>query len=962
MKRNGKRLITVIAGSAVTLFSASACVVGTLAWFSFQQQVTASGAFVSVVTQNYSVKSIGLYKFNYAKDSYDEDSYLFTDPEKGGVGKYNYNYQTNKFYDSVTKTETTVMNLYDPLERLISGASFDLTKFNSNAVYEIVVSTTSNVGTVYLDASSYLKTFETAPSYILSDYADFDIYTESDLSNASLHNQSGDPAYLPSSRTTDRYNSNLESTGFLSGDGGLNTFDILGVVDDYYLDKTYNGNENKFLYKKASNGWQTVNLSGNSANPNSGAGVSGNAGDFYIQKTQNGNVLFEYVEDEAPWKIASIDFSFPEFPSEHSFSQNTLKNGDIYYDSNANKYYVCVNHENPGVDSSWDLIEGANAGNPNNGTGVSGQDGDFCIDTTSRILYVYNQDDPWQTIQTISVMNVGSDGIDIGGFLDNTGNIGDIVIDKATNNYFYKESSGWQKQTSVKNGQQPPSELTPEAKYYVQTSNQKLYIYNNGWPNSPTDSSSYFSSNQSGAPSNVPNSVKDSIYVDFASAAVYEKKTSGWVKKTNLVDEELYYKVSYLSANLLPDRKSHAHFYVSEGETKPNSISLNPINQVYKKSEGSWSSFTPMNHGIETPNDNSGQENDIYFDYGYNKAYKKTNGWVDQSAPYGSVNPNDANPAITGEYYIQTGVNKLFHYEEDKEPWKKVDITLSGTISPSSNDFANYVAETVKEIKVNDIYLDMSANKLYICTAVTAANETVTYTWNQLTAKYESLNPNVSPTYSGVGAPTFDENAELIIGDCYYDTENNKTYVYSEVDNALIWVLKDWTYDSNGKYIAEPNNWNYFVDTTNSGVYYVYTFAMDNQPWKETTPTFTEQNSDPGINTGKIGDTFYKTGSNQLFVRTYSWDKQNTMISDGPQTDNNAGDDGDYCLDVSGKQIPITFTADPQEAGKYLAKIYINVNYSPRQLEQFSQNTSEKFIANVDFAFSFSFNNNGGNN
>ena len=174
MKKAGKSKLTIIATAMVTVLALSGCIVGTMAWFTAQKQARASGAFIRVATQNYSVDSVKLYKFNYAKDPFDENSFLFLDPEEGGVYRFNYDSENDRFVDD-DNNPTTKMNLYDPLERMISGDSFKLSTFNSNAIYEVVISTSTPTVAANLDPSSVLniaRSERNSGVKYLSDYVD----------------------------------------------------------------------------------------------------------------------------------------------------------------------------------------------------------------------------------------------------------------------------------------------------------------------------------------------------------------------------------------------------------------------------------------------------------------------------------------------------------------------------------------------------------------------------------------------------------------------------------------------------------------------------------------------------------------------------------------------------------------------------------------------------------------------
>lgn len=206
MERKGKRALTIIAGTAVTVFSLFSCVIAAVAWFSFAKQAQAQGETFKVVANGngYDIRDINLYKFNYSEETVGTGENAFTvvnylTPYTGNVGKYLYDGERHQFGEEVESTwePVTVMNLYDPIDLIVQR--HELIDLNCNAIYEITV-TSSAFTNCYLSLDAILLEEKTKNNneIFLSDCVDFDVYTEEDLADGANGNFPNGDEYYPS--------------------------------------------------------------------------------------------------------------------------------------------------------------------------------------------------------------------------------------------------------------------------------------------------------------------------------------------------------------------------------------------------------------------------------------------------------------------------------------------------------------------------------------------------------------------------------------------------------------------------------------------------------------------------------------------------------------------------------------------------------------------------------------------
>ena len=113
----------------------------------------------------------------------DADGYSYTQvqsPSAGSLGSY---YELSVLGNDGGWVEVNAMNVYDPIEKLIRGNSFNLSELRCNAVYEVTLSSPELINNCNLSITA--KTFapegKTEDDILLSDCVDFDVFFPSDL-------------------------------------------------------------------------------------------------------------------------------------------------------------------------------------------------------------------------------------------------------------------------------------------------------------------------------------------------------------------------------------------------------------------------------------------------------------------------------------------------------------------------------------------------------------------------------------------------------------------------------------------------------------------------------------------------------------------------------------------------------------------------------------------------------------
>lgn len=196
-KRVFKKRLIFLYGYAV--FSFAVFATGTVAWFAANQTVNATDMEVKVGTSGCELNDLHLYKFNYASTPIGDDEIFFDylRPEDGEVDRYIYNREMNSFgyYENEDFFTVDEMNLYDPLESLITGS--DLIDLNTNVIYEIELKFAVQGQyqiSVLANKLSISKDNET--DILCSSCVDFDVYTQANINDPSLTIDKYLPNYL----------------------------------------------------------------------------------------------------------------------------------------------------------------------------------------------------------------------------------------------------------------------------------------------------------------------------------------------------------------------------------------------------------------------------------------------------------------------------------------------------------------------------------------------------------------------------------------------------------------------------------------------------------------------------------------------------------------------------------------------------------------------------------------------
>ncbi|GEM_PF-6010392 len=179
-----KTLLIPVMSLIVGLFS---FVTATAAWFTASQRVNVEVGNIAAVAMGADLESVSLIKFDYPEFSVGDETLIdYLAPENGTVSTYPFNETEQKFGKTVDGEfeACDVMNLYDPLDILISGK--DLASLNCNVIYEVKL----NVGagaSATIRAKSDLFTKTAGEGELnASTCIDFDFYSPSDLNSESL--------------------------------------------------------------------------------------------------------------------------------------------------------------------------------------------------------------------------------------------------------------------------------------------------------------------------------------------------------------------------------------------------------------------------------------------------------------------------------------------------------------------------------------------------------------------------------------------------------------------------------------------------------------------------------------------------------------------------------------------------------------------------------------------------------
>ena len=197
-----KKTTRMFAMGMVTFFCLCANILATVAWFTSTRSVQNDNDYFAVENEgDANIESVKLYKFNYSETTYGSGDNEITvtnylSPETGEVKKYDFNETEQKFgeIENGVFIPVTVMNIYDPIEKVIKQDSFSLLDLNCNAVYEITLSSTTFANCDLNVIANWISTKTKESNEIfLTDCLDFDLYFEEDLLETNPNFSSIDP-------------------------------------------------------------------------------------------------------------------------------------------------------------------------------------------------------------------------------------------------------------------------------------------------------------------------------------------------------------------------------------------------------------------------------------------------------------------------------------------------------------------------------------------------------------------------------------------------------------------------------------------------------------------------------------------------------------------------------------------------------------------------------------------------
>lgn len=193
-KRNrGKILVATTA----TIFTLATSFVATIAWFSTNQNVTASGLQIKLEAPESVEVEVKLIRYVYGTIRLSEEKVIedYLRPENGEVRRFDYNSEAATpsfgYYDNEDRwISVPDMNRYDPIEKVIKGNSFDLRDLNCNAIYEITFRSSVLSGSKSISVSSFRDPIDSHDTTNhLSKWLDFDVFGIDDLSFDTYSNE-----------------------------------------------------------------------------------------------------------------------------------------------------------------------------------------------------------------------------------------------------------------------------------------------------------------------------------------------------------------------------------------------------------------------------------------------------------------------------------------------------------------------------------------------------------------------------------------------------------------------------------------------------------------------------------------------------------------------------------------------------------------------------------------------------
>lgn len=251
MKKTVINAKKIIAATSVTIFSLLAAMTGTYAWFVTRLSTSSSTeGFEIHGSEGYSIANVKLYKFLYDyNEILGEFDYMY--PPKGTVEKYTFDTSEGTFgyLDSGNWISVTEMNIYDPVELIIYNDR-TIRDMNCNVIYEITLHSPGSENCT-LSANALLKTprptaedlkdevlpnGKTLKKLLLSDYVNFDLYTNDDLDDFEEEDSSAEdykiyyPSYIEKDTVLDEEDVLYHKISYLSS-----LIDEDELVDHYHF-------------------------------------------------------------------------------------------------------------------------------------------------------------------------------------------------------------------------------------------------------------------------------------------------------------------------------------------------------------------------------------------------------------------------------------------------------------------------------------------------------------------------------------------------------------------------------------------------------------------------------------------------------------------------------------------------------------------------------------------------------
>ena len=373
------------------------------------------------------------------------------------------------------------------------------------------------------------------------------------------------------------------------------------------------------------------------------------------------------------------------------------------------------------LNSSFFLRSGD--GNPNQQTIPNESFGDYYIDTTNYVLYAKGNTS-WESVTASTGMTVPEkqaqgtyylltnrfyekisdtwEPITVitgsGAPSNNDADINTYYVNTTNNNLYKKGESSWDGPLAVTTGDYAPDEQTVSANdYYVSTKDVILFVkQSETWIQKEIGDYLYLPSYDTlitktpdGSGTSTIDSLPagaavDTTYLNTETGDFFVKEADGWVKKTNIEEEKLYYKYSYLSS-----LQEHKNFYDNdpnlreiEGQNGNYYIDETNDDALYIKENSGWTRINDVASGSGAPTDVIA---DYYIDSSY-YFYKKVNSnWQLLTTTVGSGEPDEN---TTGDYYADNA-NGYALYAKENSAWTQVVATY-GFGTPSASTEGDY--------------------------------------------------------------------------------------------------------------------------------------------------------------------------------------------------------------------------------------------------------------------------------